>query len=700
MRTLFEWKRLIQLGPFRWGAVAPWRAVRAAVGVVAPLIIGWLSGNTEYGAYAALGALPAGFVSFQGESRSRVLAVAIASVGMAVSTFAGATTAALAPWLLVPLVALWGFVTGLMISLGQRASVAALQWAVALLIAVGLPSSPSEAAFRAVLVLAGGLLQALLVTLSWVLFSGSTERTMLAASYRSLATYASGLTVGRSEPPPPAAFAAGGTLEDPNPLLSRSAWLAFLDLLEEAERIRASLAALAAHISDESAQHDEQLRSLLADVTSALELTAAVLNAPRAAQPVMVSRLEAAIDRLAIAADPPWRWAGEALLGQLRSVQRILAYQHSMLPQDGKKVPQIRNRFRFDLRDIAGTFATLRANATTTTEAGRHALRLAAIAAFAEAIAQATGLYQGRWVTLTVFIVLKPDYSSTIYRGVQRAAGTMLGAGLGAAAAELVHRGQDGLIAIAGICIAAAYALFDATYLLFSLFLTAFIVALLGLIGQPVIPTAEARIVDTVIGAVLALVGYLAWPTWEGAATHYKFARLVEAHRDYATALLQVVALPASIDAMRLRELQAAARRARSNAEAAAARLADEPAHDHFPPQLAELLSAAVARLAHAELSLHALVLSIQPLLQPPESKGGAARVDDFRAGLDTAMTRLAFALDTLQPPQSLPALRALQAALRDEQTVRDAPLVGITDLIADATNTLDAILRDKLTER
>jgi hypothetical protein len=73
--------------------------------------------------------------------------VALASVGMAVSTFVGATTAAIAPWLLVPIVAAWGYLTGLAVCLGQRASVAVLQWSIALLIAVGLPFGPAEAGF-------------------------------------------------------------------------------------------------------------------------------------------------------------------------------------------------------------------------------------------------------------------------------------------------------------------------------------------------------------------------------------------------------------------------------------------------------------------------------------------------------------------------------------------------------------------------
>src|SRR5271166_2153697 len=173
MGTRVTWKELTQFGPFRWNSAAPLRAARVAFGVVVPLVLGLISGHTEYGAYAALGALPAGLASFQGESRSRLGAVVVACIGMAVSTFVGAFAAAHAPWLLLPLVAVWGYFTGLAISLGPWISVAVLQWSVALLIAVGLPMAPSDAALRAGLVLAGGLFQALLVIVLWLLRPGS-----------------------------------------------------------------------------------------------------------------------------------------------------------------------------------------------------------------------------------------------------------------------------------------------------------------------------------------------------------------------------------------------------------------------------------------------------------------------------------------------------------------------------------------------
>jgi hypothetical protein len=138
-------KKLPRFGRFRWGAVAPWRAARVAFGVVVPLTVGWMTGNVVYGAFTALGALPAGLASFQGETRSRVAVVVAASLGMALSTFVGATVAAISPWLLVPVLAIWAYFTGLAVCLGPRASVAVLQWSIALIIAAGLPAGYKDA---------------------------------------------------------------------------------------------------------------------------------------------------------------------------------------------------------------------------------------------------------------------------------------------------------------------------------------------------------------------------------------------------------------------------------------------------------------------------------------------------------------------------------------------------------------------------
>jgi hypothetical protein len=106
----------------------------------------------------------------------------------------------------------------------------------------------------------------------------------------------------------------------------------------------------------------------------------------------------------------------------------------------------------------------------------------------------------------------------------------------------------------------------------------------------------------------------------------------------------------------------------------------------------------AVGRLAHAELALHALL----PLRERPTGHGepgdiAAPRLDALATALGTTMRRLAFALNTGRPPELIPALRPLQAALRGQPAPVDYSLVGVTDGLVDAANTLDAILREHL---
>ena len=140
--------KLLDLGPVRWSDADWWRAARVTVGVVVPFGAGAATNHLEYGAFAALGSLPAGFVSFQGSSRNRLTAIAVASAGMALSTFTGSLAAQYAVWALVPVVFFLAYLCGLAVSLDQRLSVAALQVAVALEVAVDVPLTPGPALAR------------------------------------------------------------------------------------------------------------------------------------------------------------------------------------------------------------------------------------------------------------------------------------------------------------------------------------------------------------------------------------------------------------------------------------------------------------------------------------------------------------------------------------------------------------------------
>jgi uncharacterized membrane protein YccC len=700
----------LNFGPFRWSAVDVPRALRAGFGMTAPLAIGVATGHLEYGVFAALGAQPAGIVSFQGSSRTRVSAVTLAALGMAVCTWVGGVSAWASGWLLLPAVMIFSYLAGLLASLGQRFSVVGLQWAIQVVIASAIPLPPGDATLRAGLVLAGGLWQAALVVGGWTFASGGQERAALAAAYRSLARYAeascSRPESAATDPPPVFDFAA---VTDPNPLLRAQERYRFLLLLEQAERIRVSLGAVARYGSQ---------CALLEPAASVLGGLAGALDSRRGHRELAVP-LAQTVAAIHLPADVPWRWAGAALLGELRGALRIL---RQLDERDVGPVPDppARRGRRWDTwwSKVRSALDSLTAAAGTSTEAGRHALRLAVVAGIGEVVAQATGLPHGYWIVLTILIVLRPDYASTIYRGVQRAAGTVLGAGLGLATALLLHAGPGVLVAAVGVTMTVAYAVFAVNYLLFAVFLTDFVVTLLALLGQTAEQTVVARLVGTGVGAALALIGYLAWPSWEGESAQQKLARLFESQAALAALLLRSFARPEPPDNRAIQAAARAARRARTDAEASADRLADEPPQPPLTARLAYGLTGIGRRLAHASLTLHAALDSTHPRSAPADPLPGDAvkAIDQYAEATERAGAVVAGALRSLRPPADMPPLRELQSTVYQNlgpgpadqvgpasagppplgTAGLDTVLVSATDEYADAFDTAADVLRQR----
>ncbi|HEX3492778.1 MAG TPA: FUSC family protein [Streptosporangiaceae bacterium] len=718
----------LNLGQFRWRNVTLGRAARATVGVLTPLVIGFATHHVEYGTFAALGAVPAGMVSFQGVTRTRVLLVTLAVAGMAISTFVGGAAAYGMSWALVPVIVLWCYVAGICAALGPAAIVVTTQWPVAVLIASAIPLRPADAALRAVLVLAGGLWQGALVVSSWAFSLGTAERTAMADSYATLSRYAAELAAGGEEPPPPDALPGTKALRDPNPLMRSIARQYLIDLMEESERIRTTLAVVRGPGTDGASadrQHDHGLagarREVLAASAAALGEIAEALRARPSQRQDHLDAARARLNPDGTVDGHAWSWAGESLRGQLRSAIRITQRLNDTQPGRSRKAT-MRPTTRLPVREM---LLTLRANVGVSSEAGRHALRLAIVAGVAEVIAQSAALPHGYWVTLTVLIVLRPDYGSTLYRGLQRAGGTVVGAGLGVATVLLGHFGNWALLTALGLSLLGAYAVLTVNYLFFAIFLTDYVVVLLALLGLPADQTAVDRLIGTGVGAGLALLAYVLWPTWERTSASEKFARLILTECRFAALLLHGWSDPASDEARQAVASKLAARRARLDADASADRLTDEPERPPMTRELGQALISAGHRLAISTLALEAAVgahhAALRRAAQPvPAGPSGAPadlpapeadrsesltrRPDPLQEQLDRlggmirqAGAQLAESLRRMGPPGPLPPMREVQARLpRDDDDA--IGLFAATDALVDSLNTIRDILRQNLT--
>jgi hypothetical protein len=130
------------------------------------LIVGIAVGLPAIGMIAAGGALSVGFGAFQQLSEARATPMVLAVAGMTVATLLGSVLGGHAMAFAVML-ALWAGFCGLVTTLGAGAWWSVLQWVLALLVAGSRPGNLVMGLERALLVLAGGALQTLIVSCIW-----------------------------------------------------------------------------------------------------------------------------------------------------------------------------------------------------------------------------------------------------------------------------------------------------------------------------------------------------------------------------------------------------------------------------------------------------------------------------------------------------------------------------------------------------
>ncbi len=673
--------------------VAVGSAARCCVGVGIPLAVGVASGHTGHGVAAAAGALVVGFATFQGGYRARAQVVLLSCAGVAVSTFVGAL-AGQALWSAVAAVAVWGFLGGLLAVLGQSAGVVGLLSVMALLLVAEFPATPAQAATRAGLVLAGGLFQALLIVAQWPLRRYQTERRALAAAYRSVAGYAASIPDGTADLPDATTVpAARAALADPQPFSRHGETLAFRGMLDIAERIRTELAALSRTRQRLVAVGADDAVSALDDLLVTASATLAVVAAgldttghPSVELTAARDRAKDAVARLTALAstDPVVGEAvrgAQALLGQLRAIIR-LALEPSSVDHSATVAAT-----RWRPGSLTDALTTVRANLSLNSAVCRHAVRMAVALSIGTAIYRLVPLERGYWIPLTTLVVLRPDFSATFTRGLSRVAGTILGAGLATAIAVLARPGPVLLTVLVVVLAWASYAFFLANYAAFSVSVTGLVVFLLAFVGLPQDDAVALRLVDTLVGGAIALLIFVAWPTWERQFVSERLAELLLRQGDYGKATLAAYAGQAT-DAARSRAMFDAARLARSNAEASVERWLDEPARaGAVSPVAAVGVLAAVQRYAHAVLTLDARL---------PDHGHTVPEAARLAEEIDRALAHLAGVLRG-ERPGTLPPLRDAQLALATAALagggVSASLLVSETDRMVDAVNTAGYLL-------
>jgi uncharacterized membrane protein YccC len=656
-------------------------AGRNALGVALPLAVGALTGDAAAGLATTIGALQTGFADRPGPYRLRIvrmLGTALAAgVTSGLAVLASGSDAASVGLLLV-----LAFCAGMLLAGGPAATQVGIAGTAAALIIGHVPQPTSVALRVGLLVLAGGAIQTALAIAAWPLRRHRPERRALARLYRELAAAARAQQGTVAGPP------AGPTLTEVRQTLfglghdHGPSVEAYRVLLDEAERIRREvvvLVALAERLADEHAP-TRPVRTSLECAAAVLDEIAAALEQARPVDPDVVATARAALrdaaDELSGTAELSRQAAVarlRALSGQLRAAVESTrtgategrAGEH----RDAPRVPILR-----DPVAIVGANLNLRSAVL------RHALRLAVLVAGSDLVMRALNVERGYWVSLTLLVVLRPDFATTLQRSVMRVAGTIVGLLLATVLVHWVPGGGWWKVALIALFAFGMRFAGPGNLGLTAASLSALVVVLLEVDGVSAHDTVVNRALSTLAGGALAILATVAAPAWERSFVRDRLAELLAAYAGYLRAVADLQSDRATLDRAR-----AACRLARTNAQASVDRAGSEPVAGDAEVELGR------AVLAHSHRFIHAM-LSVDAVRRQVREAGG---VPELAAFLDASGDVLESARDAV----TVGAAPAGAATLRARQTELAAVLLAGPDRVGgiDTATTL-AEASDRIT--
>ena len=662
-------------------------ALRNTAAVTLPLALGAATDHLGIGLGISAGALNTMFADQPGPYRLRLRRMLATAAGAGLSAFAGYTLGGNDAAIVLAALA-WGIAGGLLVALGPDAGRVGLTSMILLVVTSADPLPPLDALGPALLIFSGGMLLMLFAIAAWPLHRYRPERMALAQVCRQLADSARQRDDTTQAPPVTQALTDMEDLLHGNDRAGGVAMDAFRVLAELIERIRLELLALGG-LRGGSVEDAGALVRLREYAARTLDAIAAALEAGQPALTASAAQegFDAVQDALDKSGDADtFRLIAvahaRALGGQLRAAVR------------NTDIAGSRGELRLAARDAAlpralrprNPLAILRANLHLSSVAFRHALRCGACLALAIAGARVAGIGHGYWIPMTCAIVLKPDFAGTFRIGLLRVAGTLLGLLLATALVHVAFGNEWARIVLLAVLCFGFRQLTTMHYGLGVMLLTALIVVLLSFEGMTPADTMAARALGTGIGSALALLAYALWPTWERGRVRGALADLLDAYRQYFSAVVG--------DDTRVRaDVRAASRRARSNAQASLDRLRGEPQRKNLVAT-AEGIFANANRFLRAAMALEAVRQTVRPFAD-------RNAIEIFAASADQAMSMLTATLSDSTQSSAGIDLRAAQSRLRDALRAPDAdndPVlvaawIDASDRITDSIDTLAHVL-------
>ncbi|MER5887439.1 FUSC family protein [Streptomyces sp. NPDC001941] len=583
----------------------PLIALRGAVGLALVIGLSLALFDAATAASSAFGAFQAAIATFQRSWRPRPVLALISGGSLAASTFLGyltGTGGTLAHHTaFLALLCLWTFLAGAAWAAGPTAGIIASSNVAIMLVTVTLPSSVAEAAGHAAMIAFGGLVQAALIVLFPVRRWGA-QRDALADALAAEADYARRLRHDPVAPfdPVPLMTARSAAAVTPRQARRRPGELHGARGL--AERIRPVLASLADPAVGASAEGPERdrVRELLAAAGTVLDAAARAIRT--GGEVVIPAPALAALrtpDTGAILSGPPRR-AAVRLVSLLDDVVETAGPSENAAPAEARSRPTLVRLAPLVVRAMA---KELRRDGPVR----RHAVRVTAVAAVGYLLGTALPFGHGYWCPMAAVMIMRPDFSQTYSRSVARFGGTLVGVALATGIVEAARPDTYLSAGLAVVCAFGMYLVMRTGYAASNVCVSAYVVFLLGMGGLQWNQTVPDRVVLTLLGGLLAMLGYALYPAWETPRLRNRLADWLSADGRYAAAVVDHYAHPGGASCPDVREALLAARDARVAWQDALTKATHEPVrHRGLSRAKADDAARSLAQLGRVAMLLEA----------------------------------------------------------------------------------------------
>ena len=600
---------------FDFHLVSPVVGAITAVPVVAVFSVALGFSNVTGAIAMAVGANLVAVVALVGAPKISLSLAALDAITMGVGAFVGTATSTIT-WLHIALLVPWCFAAGMLVVFGQTQAAIGTQAIIAFVVLGRFHGSFALATHLSLFVVAGALIEVTALVVLRLPPSLRFQRSRLANAFDAIAEHA------LSEPSR-SAISVLQVVDEAERALSAPALFGRTDVrdlravLDQVRRVRLELTTLSGL---KGRLNELRARAELTALDAGLEAVARLLvlmgddlrhGVDEAEWNQSLNELRSVLEPLhgAFGGDSDAHVIARqcvlhlvAIGGQLRSAHGLTAESRLVA---GRHVwrPSLPAWHGVDVDRFEDDLALVRDNLHGTSPAFRHAVRLAAAVPVSIVLASWLSLPRGYWLPFAVAVILKPDYSTLLSRGVARVVGTALGATLAALLVSTLRPNLTVTAVLVGLCAWVAYSTWSASFTVAIGFITALVLVLLTTSIADPARTALDRLIEICLGGAISVVAYLVWPTPSRAGVTAAQSRLFDALGHYLAAVNSLVTAQ-SVDPAAVIQWSRASRVAFAASEAAVGRSVVEPSATRINPTEGRGLLAAAMRILRATHAL------------------------------------------------------------------------------------------------